>query len=124
MTARHSARQPARTWALLLLVAAASFAVWVTSPGRDTDPAMAQDVTATLFATQLPTGTPTSTPTLTPQPAPSSTATLPAPTATLPLSTLTPTPTVTPSATPGGAQLPFRDGFESGTLDHWSTATA
>jgi hypothetical protein len=124
MTARHSARQLARTWALLLLVAAASFAVWVTSPGRDTAPAMAQDVTATLIATQLPTGTPTSTPTLTPQPAPSSTATLAAPTATLPVSTLTPTPTVTPSATPGGAQLPFRDGFESGTLGHWSTATA
>jgi hypothetical protein len=124
MTARHSSRQRARTWGLLLLFVAAPLLVWFTSPGRDIAPAMAQDVTATPIATQLPTGTPTSTPTLAPEPAPSSTATLAAPTATLPVSTLTPTPMVAPSATPGGAQLPFRDGFESGTLDHWSTATA
>jgi hypothetical protein len=74
--------------------------------------------------TPTPTSTPTSTPTATmtpvpPTPTPTATATS-TPVVPPPTPTFTPTQTPTP---PGDPDLIFDDGFESGDVSRWSTAT-
>ncbi|MBI5566435.1 MAG: S8 family serine peptidase [Chloroflexi bacterium] len=85
----------------------------------------APTATATATATATPTSTatplPTSTPTSTATPLPTSTSTA-VPTAT-PLPTATPMPTSTPTPTAVPGDTIFADGFESGTLGAWSSAS-